>query len=248
MNSNYPFLELQTLYSKALTYLLSIQVGNKNKKYIPTGNLVKDSVIKTVTYAIKSGVKVEHHYNEDDGARVMNNTNMDQSANITIKTREEIPLEFLNSITNDNIVNDWNSYKVNYIEPRIGNKKYVGISEVCLFLYLFKYFVDKKFKQFSDSFTKNFVWLYNSNSVAYSPTDLTVVPAEMTDSIASDYITALVQETVRSDFLSILAASAAASSSSSSSCSSSCSSSSCSSSCSSSSSSVFIAYFNINGY
>lgn len=221
------------LCDKALEYLLSISVGNKNATYSPSGSLKSGTVLKTYSFSI---------------ATPDVNTSVARTSTMSISTNESIPSAYLTAVDNAKITSDWNSYKTNYIYTKISSNTRISLSSMFLFLYLFRYFVDKKFCLFTDIYTQSSVWLYNTGTVTYSPGDMSLNLNSLDSSAMNTYMTTLINEITSRDTLKTLKASSSNNSCSSSSCSSSCSSSSSSSSCSSSSSSsssLFIAYFNI---
>lgn len=223
------------LCDAALSYLLMVNVGNKYKRYMPTGSLDTGTCLKQWTYKLR--VPAENGY-------------VDTEASIGVHTSESIPESYLNKVTDSKITDDWNKYKKMYIYSKINQDTYISTSSMFYFIYLFRYFIDKHFKMFTDIYGKSFVWLYNTaNDVTYSPTNLSLKENETTVSSIEKYVDILIDEVASRETIQTLQASTSfnscSSSSSSSSCSSSSSSSSCSSSSSSSSSSLFIAYFNL---
>ena len=221
------------LCDKALAYLLTISVGNKDATYTPSGSLKSGTVLKTYSFSVTVPAV---------------NASTSTTATLNIATSESIPSAYLTAVTNAKITSDWNAYKTSYIYPKITSKTHISLSSLFQFLYLFRYFVDKKFCLFTDIYTKSSVWLYNTSTVTYSPSTMDMSATTINATSMSNYMKILISEIVNRDTLKTLAATSSTNCSSSSSSSSSCSSSSCSSSscsCSSSSSSLFIAYFNL---
>lgn len=260
-------LTIAELCDKAGKYLQSINIGNKNSNYVPDNTLKNGNTIKTYKFEIPTP-SVTNYYPHDpkDPFNLSNpkNTKINRpedeitptitSAKIRtirmyIKTNEDIPIEYLRSTSDFNILQDWSEYKKQFIYTKIDSDAYVGVSSLFVFLYLFRYFVDSRFCQFSDIYTQSNVWLYNTGSVDYDPAEMLLASNSIIDKTLMDtYINTLVTEIVNRDTHKVLGAAASTNSCSSSSSSSSCSSSSSSSSCSSSSSSsssLFIAYFNL---
>lgn len=222
------------LCDAALSYLITIDVGNKYRTYTPKGSLQQGTTIKKWDYPIRVPAYNGH---------------ADINTSILVKTIEPIPNEYLTSVTNEKITSDWNEYRNKYIFPKIHADVYISVSSMFYFIYLLRHFIDKRFKMFTDIYGMTSVWLYNTqSSVSYSPTDILLNDDEINDSMIDKYVDALIEEVVSRDTIKTLQASTSFNSCSSSSSSSSCSSSSSSSSCSSSSSSsssLFIAYFNL---
>lgn len=222
------------LCDAALNYLITINVGNKYKTYTPEGSLRPGTIIKKWDYVMRVPTY---------------NSCRDVNTNISVQTVEPIPNEYLASVTNQKIADDWNEYKHQYILPKINSDVYISVSSMFYFIYLLRHFIDKRFKLFTDIYGITSVWLYNTqSSISYSPANILLNDNEINDSVVDKYVNALINEVVSRDTLKTLQASTSFNSCSSSSSSSSCSSSSSSSSCSSSSSSsssLFIAYFNL---
>ena len=215
---------IEELCNKALDYLLSINVGNKGKTYTPSGTLKSGGLLKEYNFTIYTpGV----------------NTQVSRISTISISTNENIPSTYLKSVDNTKITSDWNSYRNNYIYTKLTPTTHISVSSMFLFLYLFRYFVDKKFCMFTDIYTKSSIWLYNTSDVTYSPSTMSLDNNILDISTMNAYMNTLINEITSRDTLKVLKASSSNNSCSSSSCSSSCSSS------SSSSSSLFVAYFNI---
>ena len=212
------------LCNKALEYLLSINVSNKNTTYSPTGSLKAGTVLKTYNFAIKTPSV---------------NGQVSRTSTMSITTNENIPTQYLTSVSNATITSHWNSYVQSYIYTKLSPDTYVSVSSMFLFLYLFRYFVDKRFCLFTDIYTKSSVWLYNTGNVTYSPSSMELNKNVLDATTMNKYMTTLIEEIASRDTIKTLKASSTSNSCSSSSCSSSCSSS------SSSSSSLFIVYFNI---
>ena len=226
---------IEELCDKALEYILSITIGNKNKNYNPPNDssLKKGAVLKTYNFNIVTPAV---------------NTKVTQTSTISISTSENIPSIYLNAITEEKITSDWEQYRDEYIYTKLNKDEYVSVSSMFLFLYLFRYFIDKKLCMFTDIYSQSSVWLYNTEDVVYSPNNMILGPDSLDQHAMNNYMNTLINEIVERDTLKVLKASSSSNSCSSSSSSSSCSSSSCSSSSSSSScssSSIFIAYFNI---
>lgn len=249
-------LTVSELCDKAAKYLQSVSIGNKNSNYEPADSLKNGNVIKTYNFQVETP-DVANYYpknskinlTEQEAEKLISIGTKKRTIKINIKTDENISEEYLNSISNNGIVQDWNNYVNEFVYSRINSKAYVGMSSLFLFLYLFRYFVDARFCQFSDIYTKAHVWLYKTGNVKYNPDNMVLADNSIIDKTLMDaYINTLVKEIVNRDTHKILGAAASTNSCSSSSSSSSCSSSSSSSSCSSSSSSsssLFIAYFNL---
>lgn len=221
------------LCDKAQEYLLTINVGNKNKTYTPTGTLKSGGVLKTYSFSYTApGV----------------NEPVTKTSTMTISTSGNIPNNYLTSVSTNKMIQDWEDYRDNHILTKINSETYISLSSMFYFLYLFRYFIDKKFCMFTDIYGKSYVWLYNTSTVTYSPSDMNLEDKVLSATDMDTYISTLISEIANRDTLQTLVASTSSNSCSSSSSSSSCSSSSSSSSCSSSSSSsssLFIAYFNI---
>jgi hypothetical protein len=221
------------LCDTALEYLLTVPIGNHYKRYVPTGTLRNGGTLKNWTYHIRVPAY---------------NTHVDTTASVSVYTSESIPEKYLAKVTDSKITEDWNSYKKNYIYPKVPANTYISTSSMFGFIYLFRYFVDKHLKMFTDIYGKSYVWLYDTENVTYSPTDIKMTQDKTDVSTIEKYVDTLIDEVVTRDTIQTLHASTSFNSCSSSSSSSSCSSSSSSSSCSSSSSSsssLFIAYFNL---
>lgn len=221
------------LCDAALKYLTSIKVGNKNRKYIPTGTLQEGANLKSWEYALR--VPAE-------------NGCADTTASVVIQTSQAISNDYLKEVRNSRIKSDWNNFRDKYIYTKLNKDDYISTSSMFYFIYLFRYFTDKHFKMFTDIYGKSFVWLYNTGMITYSPKDINIKETQTTVASIDKYVDALIDEIVSRDTIQTLQASTSFNSCSSSSSSSSCSSSSSSSSCSSSSSSsssLFIAYFNL---
>ena len=220
------------LCNRAQEYLLSIKVQNKNAAYNPKSTLKAGGSLKTFYYKIQCPDK---------------NKAVTQTAQINVFTNENIPASYIAAVTDAKIISDWVAYRDKYIYTRIQSSTYISLSSMFLFLYLFRYFVDKKFCLFTDIYTMNSDWLYNTAAVTYNPSGMNINLGELDAAAMDSYMDTLITEIATRENLKTLVASSShsssSSSSSSSSCSSSCSSSSCS--CSSSSSSLFIAYFNL---
>ena len=215
---------VEELCNKALEYLLSISVGNKNMTYTPSDSLKSGGLLKTYNFNIYT-----------PGA----STRVSRTSTMSISTNENIPSAYLTSVDNNKITTDWNNYRNTYIYPKLSPDTHVSVSSMFLFLYYFRYFVDKKFCLFTDIYTKASVWLYNTSNVTYTPTNLSLGANTLDVYMMNSYMNTLIKEITTRDTLKTLKASSSSNSCSSSSCSSSCSSS------SSSSSSLFVAYFNI---
>lgn len=224
---------IDDLCDAALAYLLTISLGNKYKRYSPAGSLQSGAVLKKWEYNLQ--VPAQDGY-------------ANTKANVIVNTTESIPEKYLIQISDSTIEKDWNQYKEKYIYPKLSGDTYISTSSMFYFIYLFRYFVDKHCKMFTDIYGQSFVWLYNTETVTYSPADMTIKENETNVSTIEKYVNVLIDEIVARDTIQTLHASTSFNSCSSSSSSSSCSSSSSSSSCSSSSSSsssLFIAYFNL---
>ena len=236
-------LTLAELCDKAANYLQSIKIGNKNTTYSPEGSLKAGTTLKTYSFNIQCPAYIDSTNPAAYTGKVT------RTVQLNIKTNENIPSVYLKAVSDSGIVADWNDFKDRYIYSKLNSNTYVSLSSMFLFLYLFRYFVDTRFCQFTDIYTKSSVWLYKTGSVAYAPSNLGLAGNSVIDKAIMDtYINTLVSEIVQRDTLKTLKASSSSNSCSSSSSSSSCSSSSSSSSrtsSSSSSSSLFIAYFNM---
>lgn len=222
------------LCDQALIYLDSISTGNKNSAYTPSEHLKAGGVLKTYTFTITCPDI---------------NKSTTKTSSLYIKTSEDIPQAYLKSYSSTQLMADWNLYRDEKIFSQLSSSTFVSVSSLFHFLYLFRFFVDHKFCQFTDIYTKSKIWLYNTsngipNPELFQPISERTLSKETLDS----YISALIKEIINRNSLKTLKASSSSNSCSSSSSSSSCSSSSSSSSCSSSSSSsssLFIAYFNL---
>lgn len=219
------------LCDKALEYILSVPVKNKNVAYTPSGTLKKGAHIKTFSFNITCpGI----------------NQSVTKTANLYVDTGEDIPSAYLAAASTDKIKADWNDYKNKYILTKLTSDTYVSISSLFAFLYLFRFFIDKKFCLFTDIYTLQNVWLYNTGTIS-APQNMNIDISQLNMTNMNSYMSTLINQIMNRDNLKVLKAASSTNSCSSSSCSSSCSSSSSSSSssCSSSSSSLFIAFFNI---
>lgn len=223
---------ISELCDKALEHILSIDIKNKDVAYSPSDSLKNGNTIKTFNFNITVPDI---------------NQSVTKNATIDIKTNETIPEEYLKATSNSNIETDWNNYKTKYIYNKLNSERIISVSSMFEFLYLFRYFIDMKFSQFTDIYGQSNVWLYNTADVTYSPSFSNENVNVLDIATTQKYMDILISEISARKTLKVLNASSSTSSCSSSSCSSSCSSSSSSSSCScsSSSSSLFIAYFNL---
>ena len=249
-------LTVSELCDKAAKYLQSVSIGNKNSNYEPTDSLKSGNVIKTYNFQVETPDVAKYwpknsrlNLTEQEAAKQISIGTKSRTIKINIKTTEDIPEEYLKSVSNNGIVQDWDKYVNEFIYSKINSEAYVGVSSLFLFLYLFRYFIDTRFCQFSDIYTKAHIWLYKTGDAEYNPDNMILASNSIIDKTLIDsYINTLVTEIVNRDTHKVLGAAASTNSCSSSSSSSSCSSSSSSSSCSSSSSSsssLFIAYFNL---
>ena len=247
-------LTIAELCDKAARYLQSITVGNKNNIYTPAEALKNGGTIKTYDFEIKCPDNCEYYPEgtrigapEDTIKKTLGYKN--RTVKMYIKTNEDIGEEYLKAVSNSDIATDWNSYKNQYVYSKINSEAHVSVTSLFLFLYLFRYFIDTRFHQFSDIYTNTNIWLYKTGNIKYNPADMLLAGESFIDkSMMDSYINTLISEVVNRDTHTVLGAAASTNSCSSSSSSSSCSSSSSSSSCSSSSSSsssLFIAYFNL---
>lgn len=221
------------LCDAALQYLLLVSIGNKYKRYAPNGSLKNGYTLKQWNYNLTVPADNRH---------------INTSANVSVRTAETIPDQYLTEVSNAKITSDWDTYKKKNIYPKLNADMHISTSSMFYFIYLFRYFVDRHFKMFTDIYGQSCVWLYNTGNVTYSPTDMDIREKEISVSAIEKYVDTLIDEVVSRDTIQTLQASTSFNSCSSSSSSSSCSSSSSSSSCSSSSSSsssLFIAYFNL---
>lgn len=261
-------LTVEELCNKAGKYLRSIKVGNKDRSYTPTGSLQNGAIINTYNFTVKCPSVRDTYIIGDAEGNITQDTSStkynppgredgvvdigfeENTVTFTLKTSENIPDEYLVGVGDGEILKDWQNFRDNHIYTKLNSKAYVSISSMFTFLYLLRYFVDQRFCQFTDIYTKSKIWLYKTGTVVYSPSNIDLSKKVLDKSTMDSYINTLVTEIVSRDTLRALKASSSSnscsSSSSSSSCSSSSSSSSCSSSSSSSSSSLFIAYFNLN--
>lgn len=260
-------LTVAELCDKAARYLQSISVGNKGYTYIPPDALKKGGEIKSYSFLVECPDECRYYEEvtrldipEEDciklgltkgknNVRKYPSEGKKRTIQMYIKTNEDIPKEYIKPVSNDDIVKTWKDYAEQYIYTKLDGTTFVSITSLFTFLYLFRYFVDTHFCQFSDIYTKTSVWLYKTGVAEYNPTNMVISSENLMDKTMMDaYISTLVTEIVSRDTHKVLGAAASTNSCSSSSSSSSCSSSSCSSSCSSSSSSsssLFIAYFNL---
>lgn len=249
-------LTVAELCDKAARYLQSILVGNKNYTYNPADSLKNGGIIKAYDFNITCPDYSRYYtrgtrlgITEEEVKKLITDGKKVRTVKMYIKTNEDIPEEYIKPVSNNDIVTSWNNYKEQYIYTKLDSKAYVSVTSLFTFLYLFRYFVDTHFCQFSDIYTKTHVWLYKTGVVKYNPANMTLSKNNLMDKTMMDvYINTLVTEIVSRDTHKVLGAAASTNSCSSSSSSSSCSSSSSSSSCSSSSSSsssLFIAYFNL---
>jgi hypothetical protein len=215
---------IEELCDKALEYILSISIGNKGKRYTPTGNLSSTSTTNLKDY----NCNIQY-----PGVNSVNT----KTATFSIRTSGTIPEKYLKSVTNTQIKTEWNAYRDSYIYKIISPDNYVSVSSMILFLYYFRYFVDKKFCMFTDIYASSSVWLYNTEKVTYAPKNILLNgDFTLTTSEINNYMNILIDEITSGDTLKVLNASTSCSS---------CSSSSSSSSSSCSCSSAFIIYFNI---
>lgn len=250
-------LTVAELCDKAAQYLQSISVGNKNYSYTPTDSLKNGGIIKTYNFDIQCPDYCTYYdkgteflgMSEEEVQKLITIGYKTVTINMNIKTNEDIPEEYLKPVSNDDIKQDWDTYKQQCIYTKLNSTAYVGVTSLFVFLYLFRYFVDIRFCQFSDIYTKTHIWLYKTGDLEYNPASMELASKSFIDKSMMDaYINTLIEEIVNRDTHRVLGAATSTNSCSSSSSSSSCSSSSSSSSCSSSSSSsssLFIAYFNL---
>ena len=200
------------LCDAALNYLITINAGNKYKTYTPEGSLRPGTIMKKWDYVMRVPTY---------------NSCRDVNTNISVQTVESIPNEYLASVTNQKIADDWNKYKHQYIFPKINSDVYISVSSMFYFIYLLRHFIDKRFKLFTDIYGITSVWLYNTqSSISYSPANILLNDNEINDSVVDKYVNALINEVISRDTLKTLQASTSFNSCSSSSSSSSCSSSS----------------------
>ena len=159
------------LCNQVLTYIQSINIGNKSGYYTPTGSLVAGTTLKTYSKGVKHCPTLHRKENYSQTTTVYHN----------IKTNENIGSVYRTQVTNDRIKNDWISFKDTYISKMLNVNDTISISSMFVLIYLIRCFIDTRFMLFTDVYHKNYIWLYNTSTSVNYNVDTTIIPTNFND-------------------------------------------------------------------